>query len=152
MERSPIAMLREFHNAFDLPRAEVPALPRPDVADLRQHLLEEEVAELAAAVQAGGLADIAHELADVIYVALGTAVTYGIDVDPILAEIHAANMTKLGPDGRPMRRADGKVLKGDNYRAPDVRTALRRQGWRDEASSGLDGRPAPADDGPRGCP
>lgn len=141
-------MLREFHSAFGLHQAEVPALPPPDVAGLRQQLLQDEVAELAAAVQAGGLADIAHELADVIYIALGTAITYGIDVDPIIAEIHAANMTKLGPDGRPKRRADGKVLKGDHYRAPDVRRVLHGQGWRDETSSGLDDRATPTEDDP----
>lgn len=47
----------------------------------------------------------------------------------VIAEVHRANMTKLGPDGRAVRRADGKVLKGDHYRAPDVGEILRRQGW-----------------------
>ena len=54
---------------------------------------------------------------------------HGIDLDAVLAEIHRSNMTKLGPDGRVARRADGKVLKGDHYEAPDVGAVLRRQGW-----------------------
>ena len=44
--------------------------------------------------------------------AYGTAHVYGIDLDAVLDEVHASNMTKLGADGRPIRRADGKVLKG----------------------------------------
>jgi predicted HAD superfamily Cof-like phosphohydrolase len=59
----------------------------------------------------------------------GTALVYGIDLDAVIAEIHRANMTKLGPDGMVARRAAGKVLKGDHYRAPDVGAVLRRQGW-----------------------
>jgi predicted HAD superfamily Cof-like phosphohydrolase len=73
---------------------------------------------------------LAHELAVVVYVAYGTALVHGIDLDEVIAEIHRSNMTKLGPDGRVARRADGKVLKGEHYRAPDVAAVLRRQGWR----------------------
>jgi predicted HAD superfamily Cof-like phosphohydrolase len=64
-----------------------------------------------------------------VYVAYGTALVHGIDLDAVIAEIHRANMTKLGPDGGVTRRADGKVLKGEHYRAPDVSEVLRRQGW-----------------------
>ncbi len=53
----------------------------------------------------------------------------------MIAEIHRSNMTKLGPDGRVSRRADGKVLKGDHYEAPDVPGVLRRQGM-DAAGGG----------------
>ena len=63
------------------------------------------------------------------YVAYGTALVHGIDLDAVIAEIHRANMTKLGPGGRIARRDDGKVLKGDHYRAPDVSAVLRQQGW-----------------------
>jgi predicted HAD superfamily Cof-like phosphohydrolase len=99
----------------------------------RQRLLEEEVVELAEAVRAGELPHIAQELADVVYVAYGTAVAYGLDLDAVLAEVHRANMSKLDADGRPLLRADGKVIKSDLYRPPEVASVLRRQGWTDEA-------------------
>ena len=59
----------------------------------------------------------------------GTAAVHGIDLDAVIAEVHRANMSKLGPDGRPVLRADGKVLKGDCYTPPDVAAVLRAQGW-----------------------
>lgn len=62
-----------------------------------------------------------------VYLAYGTAAEYGIDLDAVLAEVHRANMSKLGPDGRPALREDGKVLKGDCYRPPQVADVLRRQ-------------------------
>ncbi len=77
----------------------------------------------------GPLDRLAHELADVVYVAYGTALVHGVDLDAVIAEIHRSNMTKIGPDGQMARRADGKVLKGEHYEAPDVTGVLRKQGW-----------------------
>ena len=67
----------------------------------------------------GRLAELARELADVVYVAYGTAITHGIDLDAVIAEVHRANMSKLDVDGRPVVR-DGKVQKGPNFRPPDL--------------------------------
>jgi hypothetical protein len=78
-------------------------------------------------VEAGDLQGIAQELADVVYVAYGTALTYGIPLDAVLAEVHRANMSKLDADGKPLLRDDGKVLKSELYRAPDVAAVLARQ-------------------------
>ncbi|MFG2998460.1 MazG nucleotide pyrophosphohydrolase domain-containing protein [Streptomyces sp. NPDC048340] len=116
--------VRAFHRAFGLGCPAVPTQPSPELALHRQDLLHEEVAELAEATAAGELAHIAHELADVVYIAYGTAAAYGIDLDAVIAEVHRANMSKLGPDGRPEFRADGKVLKGDSYVPPDVASVL----------------------------
>ena len=117
----------EFHRVYGLP---INAEPTVDVGSdqvaLRQALIEEEVAELAAAARAGDLTGIADALADIVYVAYGTAHVYGIDLDAVLDEVHASNMTKLDENGRPVRRADGKVLKGPAYRPPDVAAILRR--------------------------
>lgn len=82
---------------------------------------------------AGPLDRLAHELADVVYVAYGTALVHGVDLDAVIAEVHRSNMSKLGPDGSVSRRADGKVLKGEHYAAPDVAGVLRRQGWTPDA-------------------
>ncbi|MEU2778363.1 hypothetical protein ABZ646_37165 [Streptomyces sp. NPDC007162] len=126
---SPARLVREFHRAFGLDARTTPAEVSPELAAHRGELLAEEAAEAAEVAVAGPLDRLAHELADVVYVAYGTALVHGIDLDAVLAEIHRANMSKLGPDGQVARRADGKVLKGEHYRAPDVSAVLRRQGW-----------------------
>ena len=95
--------------------------------DLRLALIEEEVGELREAAASGDLVGVADALADIVYVAYGSALVYGIDLDAVLDEVHSSNMTKLGADGRPVRRADGKVLKGPAYRAPDVKSVLAAQ-------------------------
>jgi predicted HAD superfamily Cof-like phosphohydrolase len=114
-----------FHRAYGLPVRERPvdALDVGEMA-LRQALMDEEVGELREAALAGDLVEVADALADIVYIAYGTAHVYGIDLDAVLDEVHASNMTKLGPDGRVLRRADGKVLKGPDYRPPDVARAL----------------------------
>lgn len=129
MSSSPARLVREFHRAFGLDARTAPAEVPPELAAHRGELLAEEAAEVAEVAVDGPLDRLAHELADVVYVAYGTALVHGIDLDEVIAEIHRSNMTKLGPDGRVARRADGKVLKGDHYQAPDVSSVLRKQGW-----------------------
>lgn len=67
------------------------------------------------------------ELCDVLYVVYGTAYRLGYDLDGAFAEVHRSNMSKLGDDGKPVYREDGKVLKGPNYRPADVTMFLRRK-------------------------
>lgn len=61
---------------------------------------------------------LAKELADLLYVTYGTAATFGIDIDRAFDEVHTSNMSKLGEDGKPVYREDGKVMKGPNYKPP----------------------------------
>jgi predicted HAD superfamily Cof-like phosphohydrolase len=126
---SPASLVRAFHLAFGLEVRGTPAEVSPGLAAHRGELLAEEAAEVAEVSVGAPLDRLAHELADVVYVAYGTALVHGIDLDAVIAEIHRSNMTKLGPDGQVVRRADGKVLKGEHYRAPDVSRVLRQQGW-----------------------
>jgi predicted HAD superfamily Cof-like phosphohydrolase len=128
MQSSPACLVRACHLAFGLDARSTPTEVAPELAAHRGDLLAEEAAEVAEVSVSGPLDRLAHELADVVYVAYGTALVHGID-HAVIAEVHRSNMTKLGPDGRVARRADGKVLKGDHYRAPDVSEILRRQGW-----------------------
>ncbi len=117
----------DFHRAYGLPVRDVPtAEVGAEQVALRLALIQEEVGELAEAASAGDLIGVADALADIVYVAYGTAHVYGIDLDAVLDEVHASNMTKLGADGRPIRRADGKVLKGPDYRPPDIAAVLAR--------------------------
>lgn len=118
----------EFHRSYELPvRTSPTAEVGREQIDLRLSLIEEEVGELREAALAGDLVGIADALADIIYVAYGTAHVYGIELDSVLDEVHASNMTKLGADGRPVRRSDGKILKGPDYRPPDVKSILIAQ-------------------------
>lgn len=131
MSSSPADLVREFHLAFGLDARTTPTEVAPDLAAHRGELLAEEAAEVAEVSVSGPLDRLAHELADVVYVAYGTALVHGVDLDAVITEIHRANMTKIGPDGEVARRADGKVLKGEHYEAPDVAGVLRKQGWDD---------------------
>lgn len=137
--RAAAAMLREFHDTFGGPGT------KTDELWLRGTLHREESDELIAALQewVGQLGKrkiergdtfppthdpirkaVARELADVVYVAYGSALIAGIDLDAAIAEVHRANMSKLGEDGKPILREDGKVLKGPNFRKPDLTAAI----------------------------
>jgi len=116
-------MVREFHEAFDIPIRDTPAADIGE-SDLRVRLLREEVREYSDAVAAGDLVEVADGLADIVYVVFGTALAHGIDLDAVLEEVHRSNMSKLGEDGRPLFRDDGKVLKGPRYFRPDIAGVL----------------------------
>lgn len=109
-------MLDEFHTTFDYVRAAEPSL--------RVTLHTEEHKELVTALESEGLDQIARELADVVYVAYGSAWSLGIDLDAAIAEVHASNMSKLDDEGKPIYREDGKVMKGPNFRKPDMSAAI----------------------------
>lgn len=121
-------MVAEFHRAFDLPMANLPTTSIPaDLRKLRVDLLVEEVREFAEATEAKDIIGIADALADILYVTYGAAITYGIDLDGIVREVHRSNMSKLDENERPVLRADGKVLKSPRYTMPDVLTVLGKQ-------------------------
>lgn len=117
-----------FHEAFGLPRASRPTIDVPaDLAKLRVDLLMEEVGEFADAATARDIVGIADALADILYVAYGAAVTYGIDLDAAVREVHRSNMSKLDEHGKPVYREDGKVLKSARYTPPDIPRVLHFQ-------------------------
>jgi predicted HAD superfamily Cof-like phosphohydrolase len=120
----PYDAVDEFHAAFNLPRAETPLLPDISTRELRKALLREEFEEYLAAEADDDIVEVADALADIIYIACGTAVAYGIPLDMVFAEVHRSNMDKLGPDGKPIYREDGKVLKPAGWQPPDILKAL----------------------------
>jgi predicted HAD superfamily Cof-like phosphohydrolase len=120
---SPSQYVEEFHRAFGIAVRTQPEADIPE-SDLRTRLLAEEVQEYYDAVAAGDVVEVADALADIVYVAFGTALNHGIDLDAVLAEVHRSNMSKLGSDGRPILREDGKVIKGPDYFRPDVAGVL----------------------------
>lgn len=123
-KKTPFAMVKEFHEAFGLPIAETPGLPSDDRIRLRRDLISEEYWEYDRAVDKGDLVNLAQELADIIYVVVGAALEYGIDLEAVFAAVHKSNMSKLDSDGNVIRRDDGKVLKGPLYKAPDIEASL----------------------------
>lgn len=108
-------LVRAFHEACDLPIFERTAA----MHRLRARLTREEAREANEALLSGSLAKVAKELADQVYIAFGTALALGIDLDAAVRAVHASNMSKL-VDGKPLLRTDGKVLKGPNYWEPDL--------------------------------
>jgi len=71
--------------------------------------------------------EILKELADLVYVAYQFAATYGLDLDEAMERVYQSNMSKLDDDGKPQYRSDGKVLKGPNYKKPDLYDLVQLQ-------------------------
>jgi predicted HAD superfamily Cof-like phosphohydrolase len=123
--------VKEFHRTFSHPIGMSPSLSpleteedNQKIRDLRFELIREEVQELSEALAADDVVGVADALTDILYVVYGAGAVFGIDLDATYAEVHRSNMSKLGADGKPIYRADGKVLKGPDYSPPDLKTIL----------------------------
>lgn len=101
-----------------------PGFPSLNVQALRIDLISEEFKELVDAIATKDLVEVADALTDLLYVVYGAGHAFGIDLDSCFDEVHGSNMSKLGEDGRPIYREDGKVLKGPNYFPPDLEEIL----------------------------
>ncbi len=121
---NPFDDVYEFHEKFGCYIGKTPSVPDVGTAALRENLLREEFRETIAALQKGDLVEIADGLADLIYVAAGLAVSYGIPLDEVWEEVHRSNMAKEGG----ATREDGKILKPAGWVAPDVAGVLRHWG------------------------
>ena len=112
-----------FHHAFKC--AQKKDYKKPTVEDaellvLRKNLIREEVNELMEAINSKLAENVLKELVDVVVVCVGMADTYGWDFDTAFSRVHDSNMSKLDNDGSPIYRADGKVLKSENYKPPKL--------------------------------
>ena len=144
----PEALVRRFHHVYGLPVQTDGASLERESLDMRMSLVAEEFAELVGAVYGQAAraeiessyrravaaddgtrdtVETADALADLIYVIYGMALETGIDLASVLAEVQRSNMSKLGADGKPVYREDGKVLKGPDYFPPNVEAVLRRR-------------------------
>ena len=110
----------DFMEAFGQEVLYIPTTPDFNLSALRLDLIEEEVQELRDGLANKSMLEIADALTDILYVVYGAGHAFGIDLDDCFHEVHSSNMTKLGADGRPLYRDDGKVMKGPNYREPDL--------------------------------
>jgi len=89
---------------------------------IRLQLIQEELTELAEAIEANNIVGALDALGDIDYVVSGAYLTLGLqDLRlPAVTEIHRSNMTKLGEDGKPIRNPAGRVVKGPNYQKPNL--------------------------------
>ena len=110
----------DFMEAFGQEVLYVPTMPDFNLSALRLDLIEEEVQELRDGLANKSMLEIADALTDILSVVYGAGHAFGLDLDDCFHEVHSSNMTKLGSDGRPLYREDGKVMKGPNYREPDL--------------------------------
>jgi predicted HAD superfamily Cof-like phosphohydrolase len=113
----------DFHTAFQIPNSAQPhaALTADEVA-LRHRLMGEENDEYLQAANAGDVVEVADALGDQLYILAGTMMRHGMQdvIVKVFQEIQASNMSKLGPNGEPLLREDGKVMKGPNYFRPNI--------------------------------
>jgi len=117
-------MVREFMNKFGQEVKTSPELPSKEVRDLRLELIAEELNELWDALEDNDLVEVADALTDILYVTYGAGLAFGIDLDKCFAEVQRSNMSKLGADGQPIYREDGKIMKGPNYSEPDLKNIV----------------------------
>lgn len=112
--------IKEFHQKFNHPCPTIPTFPDQNLLNLRVELIREEFEELKESALKNDFVGIADALGDLLVVTYGAAIAFGLPIDKIFEEIHSSNMSKLGADGLPIYRDDGKILKGPNYRAPNL--------------------------------
>ena len=116
--------VREFHEVYGLPILEHPDISDERINELRINLLEEELDELKEALAANDIVETLDALVDLQYVLDGAFLSFGLHNVKMAAfnEVHKSNMSKLGSDGKPVRReSDGKILKGPDYFKPDMK-------------------------------
>ncbi len=125
--KSKIEAVRLFHTSFGLGVSET---MKADLGEnknkLRFNLMDEENNEYFEAVQNNDLVEVADALGDMLYILCGTILEHGMQhkIEQVFEEIQRSNMSKLGADGKPIYREDGKVLKGPNYFKPNIEDIL----------------------------
>ena len=121
--------VHEFHSAFKLGIKNEPTADLGSAKNLlRFNLMKEENEEYLEAANTNDLVEVADALGDMLYILAGTIIEHGMQykIAEVFDEIQRSNMSKLGEDGHPIFREDGKVLKGPNYFKPDIDSILKK--------------------------
>ncbi len=127
--KKKIKAVQDFHNAFGLGvRNEPIANLSEQKLKLRFDLMAEENYEYLEAAKNNDLVEVADALGDMLYILCGTILEHGMQykIEEVFEEIQRSNMSKLGADGNPIYREDGKVMKGPNYFKPDILKILKK--------------------------
>jgi predicted HAD superfamily Cof-like phosphohydrolase len=149
MEQTNFQKVGEFMKAYDQDVHTTARFPEPSIRMLRFNLIDEELGELDEAMvkqddldilsitgklssesefindSRENLIEIADALTDLLYVVYGAGHAYGIDLDACFNEVQRSNMSKLGENGKAIKREDGKIMKGPNYSPPNLRGILK---------------------------
>ena len=125
--RVKLNSVNHFHTVFKIGEApkEPTLIPKKEYI-LRYDLMKEETDEYLEACKNNDLVEIADSLGDELYVLCGTILKHGLQykIDEVFNEIQRSNMSKLGENGNPIFREDGKVLKSDSYFKPNIKDIL----------------------------
>lgn len=127
--KNKIEAVKAFHTAFKIGHKETPIADLGlDKNTLRFNLMQEENEEYLEAANNNDLVEVADALGDMLYILCGTIIEHGMQhkIEEIFEEIQRSNMSKLGEDGQPIYREDGKVLKGPNYFKPNIDSILKK--------------------------
>ena len=124
--KKQLQQLWDFQSAYNSTKNTTPTLIEPDDYFLRYRLGKEELLEYLDACNNDDIVEITDALADQLYILLGTMVAHGMQdiIEDVFNEVHRSNMSKLGENGKPIYREDGKVLKGPNYSPPNIEQFL----------------------------
>ena len=128
MIKKELESVKLFHKKFNIDYLNEPKANIPDeIKELRFKLMEEENLEYLKATKENDIVEIADALGDMLYILCGTIISHGLQnkIEEIFQEIQNSNMSKLGDNGKPIYRDDGKVLKGPNYFKPNIRKILK---------------------------
>jgi predicted HAD superfamily Cof-like phosphohydrolase len=127
--KNKIKSVHKFHSAFGLGIKNTPTASIGDAKNLlRFNLMKEENEEYLEAAENNDLVEVADALGDMLYILCGTIIEHGMQdkIEAVFNEIQRSNMSKLGADGKPVFREDGKVLKGPNYFKPNIAEILEK--------------------------
>ena len=129
MINKPLSAVEKFHKAYrilinDRPTADIDK----ELIKLRFNLMKEENEEYFEAARNNDIVEVADALGDMLYILCGTIITHGFQnkIEEIFDEIQKSNMSKLGEEGKPIYRNDGKVMKGPNYFKPNIKAILKK--------------------------
>ena len=116
--------VKTFMNTYGQEVKERATFPENKIVQLRIDLIEEELNELKEAVKNNDIVEVADALTDILYVTYGAGHSFGVDLDKCFDEVQRSNMSKLGVDGKPIYNESGKVMKGPDYFAPNLKKII----------------------------
>lgn len=128
--KNKLKAVQEFHEAFGLGIKHKPIANLPESKlKLRFDLMAEENEEYLEAAKENDVVEVADALGDMLYILCGTILEHGMQykIEEVFNEIQRSNMSKLGVDGNPIYREDGKVMKGPNYFKPNILKILNKE-------------------------
>ena len=117
--------VKKFMEKFGQEVKTKPEFPSEKIVKLRYGLIKEELDEFEQALKDKNLEEVADSLTDILYVAYGAGHAFGIDLDKCFDEVQKSNMSKLDKDGKPIYNEKGKVMKGPNYKEPNLKQFLK---------------------------